>query len=606
MTTSLEQVALAIAAAFIDSLWQGALIAGAAWIALRCFPRLGASTRYAIWLCTLLALVLTPLLTVASGGHGFSSATPAAVTSTHANVPDARAVRPRAVAEPTAPQRADVPAQPAAATLQPSPGAGRAQVEISTALALSIALAWLLSACARGALLLADLRDLNAMRRHARTWSAEYAYPVLMSDRVGVPVAIGFARPAVVLPADLVARLDADALDAVITHEIAHLRRYDVWTNAIARIVQALLALNPAAWFVMRRLSVEREIACDDWVVDRTGAGETLAQTLLAMASDSSRRVPMTAPSAFGSRHAIVVRIERLLDARPRRIHLSPVAFGGALMALALIALVIGSVSPVLAYAPIEDLSVRDTVAASAGACAVPNRGIQFSVMMNQVRGARAHRDAIAVPSARDALAHAGTTKVATVDLTVDAAGKPRKVVVASPPVYPGMTEHLTRSLMSYRYEPALRDCVPVTMTMRAGLPIRRPEQHTGSVIVPVYAAGWSAAHPSACKVPTMTHARYRPGFVPGTAYTQMLPAFPEGMKNIGVDDKFRTTVRVHVNASGAATDASIERPSGRAAFDDATLAAARRATYPLTTTACKPLPTEYVWTTTFETQAFP
>jgi TonB family protein len=608
MTASLQHAALAIAAVIIDSLWQGALIAGAAWIGLRCFPQLGASTRYAIWLCTLMALVLTPLFTVAAGGHGSSVNAPAAVTSARESVSDAPRAQPRAVAEPSARQPANVPAQPAAAAIEPLPRAARAQLEISAAVALSIALAWLLAACARGVMLIADLRELISVRRRARAWSTAYAYPVLQSDRVAVPIAIGFARPAVVLPTDLVERLDTDALDAIVTHEIAHLQRYDVWTNAIARIAQALLVLNPAAWFVMRRLAVEREIACDDWVINRTGTGEPLAQTLLAMATDSSRRIPMGAPSAFGSRHAIVVRIERLLDARPRRLRLSPVAFAGALMALALIALVIGSISPVLAYAPVQDLPAQLSLAASsAGTCAVPNRGIAFSFMMNKViHGGPARREAMAVPSARTALAHFGGAKVALVDLTVDAAGKPRKVVVISPPLYPGMAEHLTRSLMSFSYEPALRDCVPIATTMRAGLPISRPERNTASVIVPVYPAGWSAAHQSVCKVPTVTHARFRAGFVAGTPYTQMLPAFPGAMKDIGIDEKFRTTVRVHVNASGAATSAAIERASGRPLFDEATLAAARRATYPLTTTTCKPLPNEYVWTTTFETQAFP
>jgi TonB family protein len=158
---------------------------------------------------------------------------------------------------------------------------------------------------------------------------------------------------------------------------------------------------------------------------------------------------------------------------------------------------------------------------------------------------------------------------------------------------------------MSNSYEPALRNCVPVASTLHAGVPIRKPERNSVSVIVPVYAAGWSAAHPSDCKVPTVTHARYRPGFVPGTEYTQMLPAFPETMNDIGVDENFRTTVRVHVNASGAATDAAVARSSGRPAFDDATLAAARTATYPLTTSSCAPLPSDYVWTTTFRTQSF-
>jgi beta-lactamase regulating signal transducer with metallopeptidase domain len=205
---------------------------------------------------------------------------------------------------------------------------------------------------ARGILLLLDLRDLSAIRREARLWSTAYDYPVFLSNRVDVPIALGFFRAAIVLPASLVEQLRADAVDAIVIHEVAHLRRYDVWTNALARIAQALVAVNPAAWFVMRRLSMEREIACDDWVVARTGSGDAFAQTLLTMASRAGGRLPLAAASVFGSRNSVVVRIERLLDSRPRRLRLSPPALGGAVTILALIALVLRSVSPVLAYEP--------------------------------------------------------------------------------------------------------------------------------------------------------------------------------------------------------------------------------------------------------------
>jgi TonB family protein len=80
-----------------------------------------------------------------------------------------------------------------------------------------------------------------------------------------------------------------------------------------------------------------------------------------------------------------------------------------------------------------------------------------------------------------------------------------------------------------------------------------------------------------------------------------MLPAFPESMSDIADGVEFKTSVRVHVNAAGAATSAALVSTSGRPAFDDAALAAARQATYPLTATTCKPLPTDYVWNDSFE-----
>ena len=190
-------------------------------------------------------------------------------------------------------------------------------------------------------------------------------------------------HPAIILPSALVEQLDAGAVETIVVHEVAHLRRYDVWTNAFARVAHAFVALNPAAWFVMRRLATEREIACDDWVVARTGSGDAFARTLAALATRVRLRAPLAAPSAVGSRHSVVVRIERLLDARPRRLRLSPPAIGGSLMLLALVALAPQSVSPVLAYDAQPDLRAQASTAAPvAGSCPVPNRGIVMSYLL--------------------------------------------------------------------------------------------------------------------------------------------------------------------------------------------------------------------------------
>jgi hypothetical protein len=167
------------------------------------------------------------------------------------------------------------------------------------------------------------------------------------------------------------------------------------------------------------------------------------------------------------------------------------------------------------------------------------------------------------------------------------------------------MVDHVTRFLMASKYEPQLRNCVPVAAMLKgAGLPFFVQPPYTQSVLVPVYPVGWSAEHKGACKVPTVTHDR---GSVIGpNPKTEMLPTFAASWKNLPVDDKFTTSVRVHVNEAGAATSATVVSPSGKPEFDSAVLAAARKATYPLDASTCKPLPTEYVWNATFGSRAFP
>jgi TonB family protein len=614
VSASFAHAAFAITAVLFDSLWEGALIVGAVWLGLRFVPALGAATRYAIWLCALAALVLTPILTVSLSEQRSDPTVDTVVTAQQSSVYTAPAPQPQVQSQPRTGTPRTVP-EPVSVVSEPAPAAAhKPQITIPQSLAVAAALVWILVACARGLLLLLNVRALAAIRRDASLWSAADDYPIFLSDRVQAPFATGFLRAAIILPATLVEHLRADAVDTIVVHEVAHLRRYDVWTNALARVAEAFVALNPAAWFVMRRLATEREIACDDWVVARTGAGDAFARTLATLANSAGARGPIAAPSALGSRHSLVVRIERLLDSRPRRLRLSPSALGGALMLLALIAFTVQTVSPVLAYEQPRPLELAQGPAASAmvaTTCAVPNRGIRTASLFGMKIRPRSPLYGAELPDPDKAVAKFGAAHVATFDLTVDAAGRPRKVVVVSAPRYPGMVEHVRHTVMGDTYLPALHDCVPVAVTTRKAYYFGTPIANASSIVVPAYPKGWSAQHASACKVPTLQHTG--------------VPAYPDAMKNLSVDTAYSTSVRVHLNAAGAVTSANVVAPSGQPAFDNALLAAARQATYPLadstgfrqarpsgaplswnaahgsdTFVNCKPLPTDYVWNTTF------
>jgi TonB family protein len=618
MNALVNQAVLAIASVVLTGLWQGVLIAGAVWLVLRSLRGLGAATRHAIWLCALVALLVVPVVTVALIAR--QPLAPAVTTTLprdttrHARDTTTRtrdavlATRPRAMAPaggaadstPAGISAARVTAAEAsAAAATTSAPLGRARIAIPEPLAAVVALLWLLAACARFLKLALAVRELGAIRRSAVRWSSSHAYPVLVSPRVGVPVAFGFVRPAVVLPAALAGELDSEALESIIVHESAHLQRLDVWTNALARIVEALLALNPAAWFVMRRLSAEREIACDDCVVNRTGSGDAFARVIADLATRIGAPAPLVAASAAGTtRSTIVTRIERLLDASPRRQRLSATALGAALGSLAVVAVLTQSVSPVLAYAaqPSEDRPAPAPrfIAAAGTACPAPSRGLPTLQLMD--------------PAA--AIARFGAAHVVTFALDLDRTGKPRDVRILSTR-YPDVAAHVKHILMINRFQPVLRDCVPVAGTVRSAAVIGPRHPDAVSLVQPVYPAGWSAAHGSSCKVPDVIHSG--------------VPAYPVVSKPLPLGAEYNAAVRVHVDARGAATSATLVQPSGYRAFDAALLAAARGETYPLadetgfrpvrpagtslawnaahgsgTYAHCSPLPRDYVWHTTF------
>src|SRR5947207_907662 len=104
------------------------------------------------------------------------------------------------------------------------------------------------------------------------------------SEDVSVPTAIGFFRPAVLLPKWAINELSGVELNSILLHELGHLRRWDDWTNLVQKILQALLFFHPAVWWIDSRLALERESACDDFVVTETADARGYAQCLVSVA----------------------------------------------------------------------------------------------------------------------------------------------------------------------------------------------------------------------------------------------------------------------------------------------------------------------------------
>ncbi|MBN1591063.1 MAG: HlyD family efflux transporter periplasmic adaptor subunit [Pirellulales bacterium] len=84
-------------------------------------------------------------------------------------------------------------------------------------------------------------------------------------------IAVGFCRPVVLVPAAWLLEMSPEALEAVIAHELAHLRRWDLWVNLMQRMAETLLFYHPAVWWLSRRVRLEREMCCDALAVAATG-----------------------------------------------------------------------------------------------------------------------------------------------------------------------------------------------------------------------------------------------------------------------------------------------------------------------------------------------
>ena len=111
--------------------------------------------------------------------------------------------------------------------------------------------------------------------------------------------------------------MSAEEFEQVLCHEMAHLRRWDDWTQLAHAVAQAVLFFNPAIYWIGRRLKIEREMACDDWVVSATGEARPYAACLTHL-HELTRRAPapQLAPGATTrTRWQISARVEALLQA---------------------------------------------------------------------------------------------------------------------------------------------------------------------------------------------------------------------------------------------------------------------------------------------------
>jgi len=160
---------------------------------------------------------------------------------------------------------------------------------------------------------------------------------LLTSAVVAAPAVIGWLRPVVLVPAGALTGLLPDQIEALLIHELAHIRRADYFVNLLQGMVEALLFYHPAVWWISGQIRVEREMCCDDVAVSMCGDALTYASALAQL--ESARPAHLrTAMAANGGR--LVDRIARLLG-QPRPSHLSSTPGIGALLLLAATAIAI-------------------------------------------------------------------------------------------------------------------------------------------------------------------------------------------------------------------------------------------------------------------------
>jgi beta-lactamase regulating signal transducer with metallopeptidase domain len=286
----MQRVAPYIAQSWIANLWQGMILALGVRLCLKLLPRISASTRFVVWIITFLMIALLPFLRLL----------PRLLSAEHAPVP-----------------QEFVPISHSVIQLDPH-------------WALAITGVWFAAVLFQSVRLLIDLFRLRTIRKTSVSVAAQELNSELqellrnatkrrvqlrISEGMDTPSAIGFFKPAVVIPRWLWEEFSPTQLKHVLVHELAHLRRYDDWTNLLQKLTQTLLPANPALYWVEKHLCFEREVACDDAVLSAEVTPRDYATCLTTLAGKKlEQRSIVLAPGAIEKRSDLARRVYRLLN----------------------------------------------------------------------------------------------------------------------------------------------------------------------------------------------------------------------------------------------------------------------------------------------------
>jgi beta-lactamase regulating signal transducer with metallopeptidase domain len=339
----------------IHFIWQGAIVAFLVYVSRALLSRAQATVRYGSACAGMLLLLILPVLTSCILSRADGTATGQAAGTQVREIARDIQSQPVSIAPDSAAfvyERGD-PASPAQAFPLRQWVADR----------FGLILPWLILFWAAGVLGL-SIRFFGGLRFSRRlirksAWPLDewrqsldglsrrlrISRPVRLcqSALVQVPTVIGWLKPVILIPASALTGLSSEQIEALLAHELAHIRRHDYLINVLQTVVENLLFYHPAVWWISKQVRLERENCCDDIAVGACGNVLTYARALADLELLRSARPPLAVAATGGS---LLDRIERLLGrSRPASHQFAPqwsVLLGGAIAIITVVSFVAG------------------------------------------------------------------------------------------------------------------------------------------------------------------------------------------------------------------------------------------------------------------------
>lgn len=368
-----QPAAQAVGWALLHFLWQGALIGALTALALAVLRRSAADVRYVVATIGLSLMLTMPIVT----GMQTWRTVEAQRAPAFAQVEETTAADAVTLLATGADSRAFAAPQPGTRALIPdgSPLAGRVQVEPWLPL---MVLAWFCGVALLTLRLLSGWVWVQRMKSHgalpardewqsmavrlARRLHIRRPVRLLESTHVDVPTVIGWMKPVVLLPGATLAGLAPQQLEAILAHELAHIRRHDYLVNLAQALVETLLFYHPAVWWLSRRIRIEREHCCDDLAVSLCGDPYTYAKALADLeelrggVGDMGKGAQLVMAATGGS---LLQRVRRLLGA-PSHAGREPGWLAGSAAIVVMLGIAASAVSSETPQAPPAPAAVMD------------------------------------------------------------------------------------------------------------------------------------------------------------------------------------------------------------------------------------------------------
>jgi len=161
-----------------------------------------------------------------------------------------------------------------------------------------------------------------------------------ISSFINSPLTIGFIKPLILIPLASINCLSTEQMEAVLLHELAHIKRQDYLLNLILSVVEIILFFNPFTQLISKTIQRERENACDDWVLQFQYNPAVYAEALLQIAALSKTSSPVLSMAAAKNGDLLLSRVKRMIYKKEQHFN-----YRNQLLLLLLITVIVGSVA---------------------------------------------------------------------------------------------------------------------------------------------------------------------------------------------------------------------------------------------------------------------